>query len=1148
MPIPKGKPLSENQARIVFRDRIRGSREITNVLDEARQWLPPTLFDESVAWILRQSPMIARVLHARFPEETADLGRYRPLQPVSFRREVHWARALLTPDLSRIQQFITLRENIQGSTLRGDLGAASEALAMLRTELGASHWWIKHALALKQLADGMEGQKQLAAEIKSAFLPRSLNQYIVHQTSVRNEPSVTSSRFIAQLRDEIDAMPLDVGWRVATKYHVTGGWPTSVQDTAHVLRHATAESMVDLYEALIYVARVVASRHELQEEKPVLVRTMRSLQSSIVDPRIASLLFALEHGAEGQPRSEDLTGYYSFLSKKEKNGGSGDLYQHPLHLGTYLLAAHGGTPAGEPETLFEELARSLAVILAKGCDADLAAGEMDRAALAFPGFEVVEALQAISLRELSPVPASERSEIGPVANAERLAMDQRVWFALAPVAAFHPMLLRFLPPDLAAELTEYALREGHIRRGEFPWVADSWTEPTENATREQLLSSSLQALGGGDYNRALEIADPLRHCGVPAYEIAALRIIAHGSLQMGRIRECVELVTDEYIRNPNARYALPIRDLTDSIDKPLRRTLGADLSLAILYDIYSRHIDGAYENMLRRAVADALRANGASRPSDLRNGVDRYPTAKLVYFLRYACVPEITYVTGAYESTRDLLEERIAILQWLTELDPGNLEDYQAEIVDRTRRIVLHARRAEVEQSKIELNLDGFLREAEKSLRESYERYLAFRRARVTARIDEPEPAKASHHSTQSAPLLPSPVPMDEASALFRSIVRELRDIFIGDRYYGLDGFLSTRIRHGVIESELRSPLVASRLVTPRDAEGQYRFNEHWLSEIKEYDPALAESLNADLSGFARAYDALVQEIKNEWIRIRRADNESGMIEISLSEAQVSRMETVVAKLDLPFGSFASSLFEIFTNSLEPNLAAIRERLADEAKRRALELVDELERALQTRDSLSTGLLHAAREVRGAIPRAFDRVISWFKPAYESASEPLPVADVVQISVEIAQHFNPRFDAVVTLGAAGDLSVPGTLVTAYTDILLILFDNVLKHAGLLDAPLVYITGHLTESTIRFELTNQLGPDVDQAVVNARVGTILGRIRDGSYREAARGESGTGLSSVYDTIRSGLSIDPQLDAYAGLDRVFRVSFNLPRAVQ
>jgi hypothetical protein len=99
--------------------------------------------------------------------------------------------------------------------------------------------------------------------------------------------------------------------------------------------------------------------------------------------------------------------------------------------------------------------------------------------------------------------------------------------------------------------------------------------------------------------------------------------------------------------------------------------------------------------------------------------------------------------------------------------------------------------------------------------------------------VDARKKIRTSVAEGDLASLMALSLPKNEMDDLFQAMIINLRDEFISSAEHGLDGYLSVRIRHGTLVSQLRSPLEAANLITKKHSEtGAYYSNEHWKKKL----------------------------------------------------------------------------------------------------------------------------------------------------------------------------------------------------------------------------------------------------------------------------------------------------------------------------
>jgi hypothetical protein len=147
-------------------------------------------------------------------------------------------------------------------------------------------------------------------------------------------------------------------------------------------------------------------------------------------------------------------------------------------------------------------------------------------------------------------------------------------------------------------------------------------------------------------------------------------------LSQGKLAGAAELAARLFVKSSYFVSVLPITELVGGLlthhDEPLitSSTRGL-LSVAIVFDLYSRHVSSDRDAERADAYRDVLVRYEADRAS----GLVAAPTDELIYFLRYVCVPDVLDQSLALSKTKDVEDERIAILRRLIEMmtSPGKL-------------------------------------------------------------------------------------------------------------------------------------------------------------------------------------------------------------------------------------------------------------------------------------------------------------------------------------------------------------------------------------------------------------------------------------------------------------------------------------------
>src|SRR5262249_40848239 len=127
----------------------------------------------------------------------------------------------------------------------------------------------------------------------------------------------------------------------------------------------------------------------------------------------------------------------------------------------------------------------------------------------------------------------------------------------------------------------------------------------------------------------------------------------------------------------------------------------------------------------------------------------------------------------------------------------------------------------QVERTKIYVDTDGIKRQAEKTLRDGYIRLMATLSdgAPSSERVELMRKVQRilSEVNADGIKVLFPDLPANESDVQFERLVHEVMRLLISSQEYGLEAYLSTRVRHGTMGNQLRSAFELQSLVTQRD-------------------------------------------------------------------------------------------------------------------------------------------------------------------------------------------------------------------------------------------------------------------------------------------------------------------------------------------
>lgn len=182
------------------------------------------------------------------------------------------------------------------------------------------------------------------------------------------------------------------------------------------------------------------------------------------------------------------------------------------------------------------------------------------------------------------------------------------------------------------------------------------------------------------------------------------------------------------------------------------------------------------------------------------------------------------------------------------------------------------------------------------------------------------------------------------------------------------------------------------------------------------------------------------------------------------------------------------------------------------------------------------------RRARTDLGFRLDAMRDWFVEPTPSSAIEFSLPELVDISVATVKSFHPSFDPRLTLEIYDVPSLRGAL-RLFSDILFVLFENIILYSGYPVTPAIRIKAWETGEKlwVRVENDIQANSDIEQNLSRIRAAQTI--IESGAYLSAVRHEGGTGLPKLAKLIRTA-GEQPALDFDLDLDRmIFFVKFGV-----
>jgi len=1088
---------------------------------------------------------------------------FRNALPLTYRdldRELTWAAAVLKNLEELLTDFVQLERRFMNAWLLGNYEQAHDTLSTIESHFGKSSWLIEKRLALLQNQLGLESQKQYAYSIRNDAQASHWAKFMTFNHSMRMEPSVSSASYGRMISNQMSK-------------------PGVEELRAHVQRYTQPDLPLDPH----YLLQIVG----WDESSPVVDRYFTML-------KLGQQLNSVRDGDQHQKAA--LASYTSAL-------GAAKLQVHDYRLDNilYIMRLEHRRIVPCPYTLqvydhyalgnySQSLQQAKRLIEESPCRADL--------------YEIY--VKSCLRLKRNPIDTMAATPLSRVLSAYESVISKSNAYADS-VEALQKAALAINDPTISSHIAhllkreqsrdEYAETTAHVANITAP-IGNPWQLTTfnvlctENGGGDKLFenfvdSPSLKlqraitlparscedALSAAifnevpDYRRDFYAARILERYGriseaselyerwlgsdyPPLYFDSVLRLIWARFLGQS-YDDILPLIARTYIRSPFTFASMPVGEVLAAVQLLEPSQFASTPALAIVHDIYFKHISTDLDGERSDAFEDYLASVDTPRPSQLRDLLASATGSSrdiLLYYLRYICVPRIMDRYTVFSGTTDLLSERIAICQLLSEQDPVNGLSYSDEIRVITQELVVGEGLRQVEQSRIYVDTESIRESVDKALSESFTRYTqlpADGTVSGSRRIVLQQVGQLISDTKRSVLYLP----MDERTAFLNSMLELFGAHFVMNPRHGLSAYLSGRIRHGILPNHLRSPIQLGHLATVKDSKtGTYHPNEYWLSRYPDLPADTREQLGKRLADFTSEIDNLIQIVNQTWIKVKGLNTPDGLFDFVYSPNDLERLETEVQSVE-NYEEFVNALFKFFWEFTELSLSRVRDRMEDTLKPAVVRSFDELDASLA---SLFAGapfpeLEAAITKARTDMLTTLETVKSWFRLSSTAEKPDFELDTLLEIAIRSTNNcfrYSP-LEPRTTLTT--HLRFHGATLTSLVELLFLLLSNIVLRSGISDrSPDVIIeVTDLAVDWIRFSITNEVSfstckekAEAEKSI--AEVKELMSRNDPSTVLERDRG---TGYARVQKILTHDLNCEHHIEFDLTPEETFQVVVDL-----
>lgn len=492
-------------------------------------------------------------------------------------------------------------------------------------------------------------------------------------------------------------------------------------------------------------------------------------------------------------------------------------------------------------------------------------------------------------------------------------------------------------------------------------------------------------------------------------------------------------------------------------------------------------------------------------PSELIDILSGKPLAKVELFFSILLTSDILYHHYKLKSTMDVLEEKLKIVSFLRMKFPDECR-YNSIYTELMHELIAYRGMKKLDDSKIYVNEEAVIKYELQGIDELYNR---FKKQAALADQDRvfylvsglSDTSKSkSAEMIKNAATYSSNVIAEAATQLFDVV----RKAFLKSRF-GLGTYLSTRIRHGVFEGELRSGLARLNLVY--NTEGTtYIPNQMWRRDFN-LDSQSFEKLNKCIIEFSRKIDTLISDFKDKVIQIHVDENDpmSGDFNYEVSTDDICKRFLLIESQAKDAEDFCRQIMKFLWEITEQRLEVIRGKVKNILAKGMFDLLNEFESSIQPLASIPELYKHlksTINKAREELTAKLAKVEKWFY-RQETKYDDFMLDNHLLMAMESAVKYTPGLnDKDNNLEFDIKLLIRSEYSASMFDLFTIFFSNMLKYCKKEHQFSFGISPSLKDGHIfHLCMVNDLPDHTDEAQLNQ---TFEERLKDKCRLQKERG--------------------------------------------
>lgn len=874
-------------------------------------------------------------------------------KPESYKSELVWLIFSLKSHRHEIRQFLNYKQSFEHSLLTGNIALATHELEQVKSHFGVSLWYYESRALLLEYADKHESSLLFLSETleKCKAFSNSYVPFLFFQLHGRCAKDLSAYKYDSDLMSLYKQNKTDLhdDYYRYLLFHLNFYNSFEGIDLSLPLMFESVASLIDRYLVCVMTLKAAYIR---KVNLDIACSQARAIYKLTDDPELTPLVL----GKTALPNYVDedfihLLDLYFQGNYKECMQHCAEYIRRDSRLfDVYIIyvrcLVYSNSPlrypiAGDNVPLNDIVQRLYQVCVGK--DVDNSIYGLYQLNKNFYSFHIAASFHAYIKHEMNE-PVSER-----LAAAFNLQFDPR--FALSlPVADAVNYLRHYCPDYESHPSCQHVLS----RLGEK--IAQSSTLNANTA----LADEAKRSFNEGDYDRSYSQWERLyaNSQSIPVRKKAS-RYMIDCLFRQERIDDLIRKYVDIYTQNPQYVSRVKAKEIVDYMAGRLFAGVTRNIDLIIFIGINSRE----YEDV-SYMLYDFCTIHGKQKPSEMAGVLAGVSTRRAESFLCVAKDDELLSDFMNITNDKARLDEKKAILEMLIAYDTPQRAAYEEELKRVEDALVVHQVNRNMEEHKIYANVPAIMKNELKDIDGLYKRYKSYlqmllKKYRIYFIDTNNMQLLTGNYGLAIENNLDISINNNGIYEVFKALYDTICDRFLNSEY-GLVAYLSTRVRHGELEGELRPMLSKSHLILSTSG-GSYKPTTHWR-DLYALPKSNDDQLNDALATFSDHFDQEVRYLIKRKLQICDKEHQEGLFVYQPNENELTAMAVEIGlecQNEDDKTLFCQRVIDWLWQMTDANLTQIRNYISHDFSVKIENLFDELRH--EVKKALPRG--HASNEI-----------------------------------------------------------------------------------------------------------------------------------------------------------------------------------------